>query len=145
MIEGVIITSLRQIYDERGKVMHMLREDMPPFIRFGEMYFSCVMPGAVKAWKRHRLMTLNCAVPHGQIKFVIYDDRPESSTRGAIQDIELGQDNYCLLTVPPGVWTGFSCIASEMSILANCATIPHEPNESERREPSDPYFPYAWM
>ena len=145
MIEGIIITPLRQIHDERGKVMHMLREDMSPFVHFGEIYFSCVLPTAVKAWKRHRLMTLNCAVPHGQVKFVVYDDRPDSLTCGEIQEIELGQDDYCLLTVPPGVWTGFMGIATEMSILSNCATVPHDPDECERRELADPYFPYAWV
>ena len=35
MIEGVIITPLKQIEDERGKVMHMLREDSNVFKRFG--------------------------------------------------------------------------------------------------------------
>ena len=31
MIEGVILTPLKQIFDERGKVMHMLRKDSPYF------------------------------------------------------------------------------------------------------------------
>ena len=44
MIEGVIITPLKQIEDERGKVMHMLREDSKVFKRFGEIYFSFTNP-----------------------------------------------------------------------------------------------------
>ena len=39
MIEGVVITPLKQIEDERGKVMHMLREDSKVFERFGENLF----------------------------------------------------------------------------------------------------------
>ena len=50
MINGVVITPLRQIADERGKVMHMLRNDAVHFSAFGEIYFSCVYPGAIKAW-----------------------------------------------------------------------------------------------
>ena len=50
MIEGVRITPLRQIPDERGTVMHMLRADAPHFEGFGEIYFSWVYPGAIKAW-----------------------------------------------------------------------------------------------
>ena len=38
MIEGVIITPLRQIEDDRGKVMHMLREDSPVYERDLEKY-----------------------------------------------------------------------------------------------------------
>ena len=34
MIEGVIINSLKQIPDERGKVMHMLRDDSEGFVGF---------------------------------------------------------------------------------------------------------------
>ena len=40
MIDGVIVTPLKQFFDERGKVMHMLHEEAPHFKRFGEIYFS---------------------------------------------------------------------------------------------------------
>ena len=69
-IEGVIVTPLRKIPDERGTIMHMLRRDDPHFQAFGEIYFSTVYPGAIKAWHLHKRMTLNYAVPHGNIKFV---------------------------------------------------------------------------
>ena len=94
MIEGVTVTPLRQIFDERGRVMHMLREDSPVFERFGEIYFSCVHPGAIKAWHLHKRMTLNYAVIFGEIKFVLYDDRPGSSPRGQIQEFFLSPENY---------------------------------------------------
>ena len=42
MIQGVSVRPLRQMPDERGKVMHMLRRDDPWFEKFGEMYFSVV-------------------------------------------------------------------------------------------------------
>lgn len=144
MIEGVRITPLKQILDERGKVMHMLRNDAAHFIGFGEIYFSCVHPSAIKAWHIHKRMTLNYAVPHGNIKFVLYDDRPASPTKGEVQELFLGPDNYCLVTVPPLVWNGFKGIGTETAIVANCATIPHDPSEIERRDPFDPSIPYRW-
>ena len=70
MIDGVRITPLQQILDERGKVMHMLRRDSPVFTEFGEIYFSVANPGAVKGWNRHQRMVLNYAVPHGRILLV---------------------------------------------------------------------------
>ena len=51
MIDGVKIVPLRQIVDERGKIMHMLKATDPHFIKFGEIYFSCAWPGTVKAWR----------------------------------------------------------------------------------------------
>jgi len=144
MIEGVIVTPLRQIIDERGKVMHMLREDSPTFTRFGEIYFSCTNPGAIKAWHMHKKMTLNYAVLDGEIKFVLFDDRPGSKTRGCIEEFFLSSENYCLVTVPPLIWNGFKGIGIKRSIVANCATFPHDPTEIERRDPFDPRIPYDW-
>lgn len=144
MIHDVIITPLRQIIDERGKVMHMLRRDAEFFQDFGEIYFSCVYPGAIKGWHLHKSITLNYAVPHGHIKFVLYDDRVESPSRGEIQEIFLGPDNYCLVTVPPHIWSGFKGIGTEMAIVANCATLPHDPEEIDRLDPFDPSIPYNW-
>lgn len=144
MIEGVRITRLKQIHDERGKVMHMLRADSETFLSFGEIYFSCVHPNAIKAWHIHDRMTLNYAVVHGKIKFVLYDDRTDSRSRGEIQEFFLNTENYLLVTVPPMIWNGFKGIGSKMAIVANCATIPHDPNEIHRMSPTDARIPYDW-
>ncbi len=145
MIDGVIITPLRQISDERGKVMHMLKCDSTIFQGFGEIYFSTIYPGAIKGWHIHKKMTLNYAVPYGNIKFVLYDDRSDSPTKGELQEIFLGPDQYQLVTVPPMVWNGFKGVGTEMAIVANCASIPHDPQEIDRCDPFDPSIPYDWV
>jgi dTDP-4-dehydrorhamnose 3,5-epimerase len=145
VIDGVIVTPLRQIVDERGKVMHMLRSDAEHFSSFGEIYFSSVHPGAIKGWHVHHRMILNYAVPYGAIKFVLYDDRPGSRTHGMLQEIFLGPDNFCLVTVPPMIWNGFKGIGTETALVVNCASIPHDPNEIERKDPFDPSIPYDWI
>jgi len=145
MIEGVAVTPLRQIFDERGKVMHMLREDSPLFSRFGEIYFSCVHPGAIKAWHLHKRMTLNYAVIFGEIKFVLFDDREKSGTRGQTQEFILSPENYCLVTVPPLLWNGFKGIGDKSAIVANCATLAHDPGEIERKAAQSPDIPYDWQ
>lgn len=145
MIEGVIVTPLRQIFDERGKVMHMLREDSPIFTKFGEIYFSCTNPGAIKAWHMHKQMTLNYAVVYGEIKFVLFDNRPRSKTRGCVQEFFLSPENYYLVTVPPLIWNGFKGIGQKTSIVANCSNMPHDPNEIERKPAFDPSIPYDWQ
>jgi dTDP-4-dehydrorhamnose 3,5-epimerase len=144
MIDGVVITPLKQIFDERGKVMHMLREDSPVFSRFGEIYFSCTHPGVVKAWHLHKLMTLNYAVISGEIKFVLYDDRPDSKTKGEIHEFFISPENYMLVTVPPLIWNGFKSVGVSPSIVANCSTLPHSPEELIRKPPDSPEIPYTW-
>jgi dTDP-4-dehydrorhamnose 3,5-epimerase len=144
MIDGVVLTPLKQIFDERGKVMHMLNVNSPTFTSFGEIYFSCTYPGVVKAWHLHQEMTLNYAVVQGEIKIVLFDDRPTSPTRGQVDEIFVSPENYMLVTVPPNVWNGFKCVGIESAIVANCATIPHDPSEISRLAPTDSSIPYSW-
>ncbi len=144
MIHGVLVHPLKQIPDERGKVMHMLRCDDPHFEQFGEIYFSVIYPGVVKGWHLHKRMTLNYAVVSGMIKLVLYDDRPESPTRGELQELFVGESNYVLVKIPPGVWNGFKGIGVTPAIVANCATIPHDPDEIVRMDPFDNPIPYDW-
>ena len=144
MIEGVRVQPLRQIADARGKVMHMLRCDDAWFERFGEIYFSVVKPGIVKGWHLHQQMTLNYAVVHGQILLVLYDERAASPTRGEVQELLTGEDAYALITVPPGVWNGFKGLGDTPSTVANCATLPHDPQEIVRLDPFTNHIPYDW-
>ena len=144
MIDGVLIKPLRRIPDERGFIMHMLRSDSPEFDRFGEIYFSTIFPDVIKAWHLHKEMVLNYAVVAGMIKLVLYDDRALSPTKGEVQEIFIGRENYQLVTIPPLVWNGFKGIGTEMAIVANCASIPHDPEEIVRKSPTDTSFPYSW-
>jgi dTDP-4-dehydrorhamnose 3,5-epimerase len=144
MIDGVAVHPLRRIPDERGTVMHMLRADAPHFERFGEIYFSTVYPGVVKAWHLHQRMTLNYAVVSGMIKLVLHDDREQSPTRSETMELFVGDQNYVLVTVPPRVWNGFKGMGGTTAIVANCATIPHDPTEIERLDPFHPRIPYRW-
>ena len=145
MIDGVLVHPLTQIPDERGKIMHMLRADDPHFEKFGEIYFSTVYPGVVKGWHLHKLMTLNYTVVSGTVKLVLYDDRPNSPTRSELMELFVGQANYVLVKIPPGVWNGFKGIGLDPAIVANCATIPHDPNEIERMDPFKNSIPYDWI
>ena len=144
MIEGVEIISLQQIPDERGKIMHMLRSDSIHFEKFGEIYFSCVYPQVIKGWHLHKKMTLNYAVPFGMIKLVLFDDREGSKTKGEVMEIFMGEDNYVLVKVPPLVWNGFKGLGVKTAIVANCATLAHDPDEIVREDPFTKKIPYQW-
>jgi len=144
MIDGVKIVPLRQIVDERGKIMHMVKATDDHFIQFGEIYFSCAWPGVVKAWHIHQTMTINNAVMHGRAKLVMYDLREDSPTKGELQEVYLGEDNYVLVQMPPGIANGYKAYGDKMVILANCATHPHDPDEMLRIPHDSPDIPYSW-
>ena len=143
MIHGVIIKPLKKIADERGIIMHMMKDTDPEFKKFGEIYFSAVYPGVVKGWHSHIKMTLNYA--KGMIKLVLYDNRENSPTKGELMEIFIGDNNYSLVTIPPMVWNGFKGIGTQEAIVANCTDISHDPDEIQRMDPlQNDIVSYDW-
>ena len=144
MIDGVKVVPLRQIVDERGKIMHMLKATDEHFVAFGEIYFSCAWPGVIKAWHIHTTMTVNNAVVSGHAKLVMYDLREDSPTRGELQEVFFGEDNYVLVQIPPGIANGYKAYGDKLVIMANAATQPHDPDEMLRKPFDSDEIPYTW-
>ncbi len=145
IISGVSILILKELSDERGAVLHMMRNDSPGFRQFGECYFSEVLPGAVKAWKLHSLQTQNLAVPLGRLKIVLCDKRVSSDSYGRIEILEMGRpDKYFRLLIPPGICYGFKCVSTEKTLIVNCSDLPHTPGESLTYPKDSIEIPYSW-
>jgi len=117
--------------------MHMLRADSPHFKQFGEIYFSTAYPGIIKGWHEHTKQIQNYAVISGMIKLVLYDNRESSLTYKQLQELYIGDENYCLITIPTGIIMGYKCISLSKCILANCSTLPHDPTEMKSYDPLD--------
>ncbi len=122
----------------------MLRSTDDHFLGFGEIYFTTIYRGVVKGWHKHTEMTLNYACIFGRVKVVLHDDREDSPTTGALQEIFLGPDNYSLVVIPPGVWNGVKGMSEPFAIVANCCTHPHDPSRTTRLDPFGDDIPYDW-
>ena len=143
-IKDVIITKLKIIKDERGSVMHMMRNDSNIFKSFGEIYFSTIFKNSIKAWHLHKEATLNYACIKGRVKLVLFDDRTQSSSKGVYEEIILSPQNYFLITIPPNIWNGFKGLDEEESIIANCLNLPHNEKEMVREDHFNKKFQYDW-
>jgi dTDP-4-dehydrorhamnose 3,5-epimerase len=140
-LAGVMLTPLRIVEGESGRVLHALRSDKPGFAGFGEAYFSTVAHGALKGWKKHREMVLNLVVPMGSIRFYLFDERGLGDNGGVRwSKVDLGVENYQRLTVPAGVWVAFRGLGPGENWLLNVASVPHEPNEAEALPLDDAKF-----
>jgi dTDP-4-dehydrorhamnose 3,5-epimerase len=145
VIDGVLITPLREIDNPKGNILHVIKRDDPGYIEFGEVYFSTIRYGLIKAWKRHTRMTLNLVCPVGAVYFVLYDDRPFSATLDNFQEVVLSREkNYARLTIPPDVWMGFEGIAKGESLILNFSNIKHDPNEQENVSIEDSHIKFDW-
>lgn len=138
-IEGVSLHPLKQISVPNGDLWHALKATDDGFAGFGEAYFTHIEPHKAKGWKRHNRNILNLVVVTGKVKFVIYDDRDLSPTKGMFQEIVLSpSDNYQRLTVAPGLWMAFAgADATQNSMLVDFIPEVHDPAESDRKDISD--------
>ena len=127
----VILSDTKIIELNQGNVLHAMKSTDEGFCSFGEAYFSCINPGAIKAWKRHKKMTLNIIVPIGEIRFILFDEEKKFLKEGSFQEFILSQKNYKRLTVPPKIWMGFQCLSKEQAMLLNIANIAHDDTEVE--------------
>ena len=144
MILGIKITPLKQIKDERGKIMHMMRSDSSYFESFGEIYFSTVNFKYIKAWHLHNINTLNYVCIRGKVKLVLFDSRQNSKTLNQFQEIIMHPENYFLVTIPPGIWNGFLGMSEPDAIIANLLDKPHNESEMIRLPYNDDKFKYDW-
>ena len=90
-------------------------------------------------------MILNYACIVGYVKFVLFDGRNNSTTKGKVQELLLTADKCFLVTVPPLIWNGFMNVGNKTSILANCSSIPYRDDEIIRKSPFDKFIPYQWV
>ena len=144
-IIGLYSLSLKEISDERGSILHMLRSDDEDFTEFGECYLSRLNCGSVKAWKWHSVQSQNLAVPVGRVLLVVFDDRIQSPTSGEVVEFEMGlPEAYFRVHIPPGLWYGLKSVGENPAIVVNCADKPHNQKEGKNLPFDDPYIPYQW-
>ncbi len=144
LIEGVKIIPLKKIPDVRGTIMHGVRADNI-LNTFGEVYFKKLYKGIINGWHIHETLILNYICIHGMMKLVLYDARKKSSTYKKFQEIYFGDDNYCLIHIPPGVANASESLCAPFSIMCNVASEPHNPSIKYKK--IDPYsdeIPYDW-
>lgn len=144
MIDGVQLKQLKPIPDERGRVMEMLRSDDPFFKKFGYVYLTTAYPGVVKGWHYHKKQTDHFVVVKGMMKVVLFDDRPDSPSRGEVNEFFMGIDNPILLQIPPGVYHGFKCVSEEEAMVINIPDHLYDPQDEYRVDPHDNDIPYDW-
>ena len=137
-LDNILVTSLKRIPTGGGDVMHALKNSDNGFNGFGEVYFSWIEHGAIKAWKCHKSMTLNLVVPLGEVRFVFH----LTGQKDKFLTESVGVNRYSRLTVPPGIWFGFQGISTGHNLLMNFADLEHDPDEVEHKPISA--FTYDW-
>lgn len=143
-IEGVHIEERKKIADERGTIYHGVRADQ---LRnnFGEVYFKKIYKGVINGWHTHESLYLNYLCIYGMVKLVLFDMRKDSPTYRNLQEIFIGEDNYCMVHIPPGVANGSKGMGNPFSIMCNICSEAHNPAIKYLRiDPASDEIPYDW-
>ena len=126
-IDGVIIRPAMTIPDERGTVCEIYREGWAvssmPLVY---VYQVTIRPGKIKGWVVHRKQDDRVFVSQGAVKWVLYDNRDDSLTRGRLNEIFLSEQNRALLIIPQGVFHAVQNIGTTDALFFNLPTRPYD-------------------
>lgn len=106
-IDGVATKEVRNIVTKNGVTRELYRPDWGVAVgTVQHMIHVCLRAHAVSAWHMHELQTDHIFPINGLGKLVLFDDRPNSPTRGRINAFNVSPMRPTLFRIPPGIWHG---------------------------------------
>lgn len=147
LIDGVRFKEIRNIVTKNGVTTELYRPDWN--IAGGDikhMIRVSLRAHAVSAWHMHEIQTDHIIVLHGLVKMVLFDDRPQSKTRGKVNQFNISPMRPRLTVIPPGVWHGLQNMDTPECTFINFFDKPYEyDNPDEWRLPwNTDKIPYKW-
>ncbi len=104
-IHGMAVYELGNIITRSGFMTEIFREDWAlADFPVRQINWVELNPGAVTDWHRHLRQTDHLLGVNGNVKLALFDDRPDSPTRGVTEIVRMGAVRPVVVTVPPGVW-----------------------------------------
>jgi dTDP-4-dehydrorhamnose 3,5-epimerase len=126
LIAGVVLRYQRPIEDRRGEVLELYRPSWgvhPDPLVF--VYQVRLRPRAIKGWVTHEFQDDRLSIISGALRWALYDDRPDSPTRGLLNDLVVTDRAPGLLIIPRGVWHAVRNIGTSDAIFVNMPTQPY--------------------
>ncbi len=136
-IDGVIIKELKRFEDQRGWLMELFRQDEIQGEHFPVMsYISLTRPGMTRGPHEHSHQTdYFCFVGPSTFRLYLWDNRSDSRSYQKKYQIDVGEDNWVSVIIPPGVVHAYKNIGRIDGIVYNA------PNNlyggKNRKEPVD--------
>lgn len=99
-----------------------------------QVYLTTAYEGIIKDkeyFHMHKKQTDYFCCIRGKIRLVLVDRRPHSKTKDETNEFEIGEGNFCLITIPRGVLHAFKSLKGEAYVI-NC--IDHEYNRENPDE-----------
>ena len=146
MIKGVNVKKLKIISDDRGRLMEILRvseTNMQP----KQVYLTTAYENIVKdkqCFHMHKRQVDFFCCLEGMVKLVLVDVRDGSKTKGEINELEIGEENFCLVKIPNKVLHAFKSLKGEAYIV-NCINREYDRNKPDEFRIKNIYYDWERM
>jgi len=119
-IDGVTFRPTRPVPHDDGHLTEVARASWDvlgaPIV---QVHLTTTLPGRVRAWGLHERSTDRLFVASGLVRFVVFDGRLGSPTRGRLNEFIVSERNPGLLIVPPNLYHGWKNIGTAEAIIIN--------------------------
>jgi len=137
LIEGVKNNPVKSFIDDRGFLSQILPEGDQSF-EIKRIYSTGnFVKGTIRGFHKHKKEKKVFFVPSGAAKFVLVDDRKNSSTYKAIDTFILSKLNPSVLVIPTGVFSGWMSLEDQTIVLGiSSQPFDKENPDDERVDPN---------
>ncbi len=120
-IDGVAIRPLKFFHDARGWLVELFRQDELGLDRWPVMtYVSQTLPGVIRGPHEHEDQTDGFAfLGPSDFRLFLWDNRPDSPTRGRRTVVVVGASNPTAVWIPPGVVHAYRNIGEVPGLVFN--------------------------
>jgi dTDP-4-dehydrorhamnose 3,5-epimerase len=146
-IDGVVVERLTPRVDHRGTLTEVIDLEAPfwsePVVY---SYLFTIRPGRIKGWGMHERQVDRYFVLTGEVRVVLYDDRPSSPTRGQYWQGFFTDESRGLVRIPAGVWHADQNWGDHDAMIVNFPTRPYDPANPDKRriDPRSGAIPFDW-
>ena len=125
-IDGLLVRRLRTLPDERGELCELYGSawDMHD-ASVEHAYLATVRPGVVKGWVMHRSQDDRIAVLFGSMRWVWFDERPDSPTVWNVVELTITERNRALFVTPAKVWHAVENVGETDGAFINLPSKPY--------------------
>ena len=141
MIDGVKVKKLKMIPDSRGRLMEIFRVSETG-IDPKQVYMTTALEGVVKdkdKFHMHNGQDDNMCCISGKVKLVLVDTRDNSRTKGEVNELEIGEGNFCLVSIPRKVLHAFKSLKGE-SVIINCINPEYDHTNPDEIRVDNKYY-----
>ncbi|MGH8103560.1 MAG: dTDP-4-dehydrorhamnose 3,5-epimerase family protein [bacterium] len=140
MIKDSAYVPLEAHVDDRGYLIEILRTVDPHFTKFGQVYLvGDFAKGTVRAFHKHATLWDYFFISHGAAKFVLVDDRKDSTTFKQMDTYVMSARNPGLIAVPPGVYHGWMALEDDTQMVSIGSEVYNREKPDETRIPPDSF------